>query len=86
MNTTVRIILVLYCVLFAYCCLWVPWHMVQGQDRIRAGYGWLWAGPSNAPVDSILTTPDGVIIALRVVALTTLASAAVVAAWRRTQS
>jgi hypothetical protein len=53
-----RIVVIVYCVLLAYCCLWIPWHLVQGQDNIRAGYGWLWRGPQNAPVDPLLTSPD----------------------------
>jgi hypothetical protein len=42
-----RIVLILYCLLLAYCYVWVPWRTpVRSRDRYeRAGYGWLWAGP-----------------------------------------
>lgn len=49
MNRAQRIVLVAYCLMLAYCCLWIPWH-VQRNSRfsntyIRSGYGWLWTGP-----------------------------------------
>lgn len=81
MNRMLRVVLVLYCLLFAYCCLWVPWHLVQAQDRVRAGYGWLWRGPVNPPVDAILTTPDLAIIALRIPALTAITAAVFLVGW-----
>ena len=51
MNRAQRLVLVLYCLLLAYCCLWIPWH-VQRSSRfattyVRSGYGWLWAGPKD---------------------------------------
>jgi len=76
MNRTQRIIVIVYCLLLAYCCLWVPWHLVQGPDHIRAGYGWLWIGPSNPPYYAFLTTPDLPIIALRFLATTVICGAA----------
>lgn len=50
MNRSQRIVTVLYCLIVAYCCLWVPWHIVtapatDGPAQVRVGYGWLWAGP-----------------------------------------
>jgi len=26
MNTRQRIVVILYCILFVYCCVWIPWH------------------------------------------------------------
>lgn len=46
MNRMQRIVAVLYCVSVAYCFVWIPWHFVQGEDRVRTGYGWVWAGPT----------------------------------------
>jgi hypothetical protein len=51
MNRTQHFVLVLYCLLLAYCCLWLPWH-VQRSSRfdtfyVRSGYGWLWTGPKK---------------------------------------
>jgi hypothetical protein len=75
-----RIILIVYCLLLAYCCIWVPWHVAQGQDYVRAGYGWLWSGPSNTEIEGILTAPDLPIIGLRLLAVTTISAAAWIAA------
>jgi hypothetical protein len=51
-NKSQRMIVVTYCLLLAYCCLWVPWHVKlrypQGASE-RAGYGWVWAGPYRSP-------------------------------------
>ncbi len=27
MNRAQRIVLILYCLLLAYCCAWIPWHV-----------------------------------------------------------
>jgi hypothetical protein len=53
MNKAQRIVLIVYCILWAYCCLWVPWRVpISTHNRYeRAGYGWLWAGPyRSAPI------------------------------------
>jgi hypothetical protein len=48
MNRAQRIVLVLYCLLLAYCCLWVPWRIpFRNSLPERVGYGWLWAGPAE---------------------------------------
>ncbi len=51
MNRAQRIVLVLYCLLLAYCCLWIPWHVQRGSrfvpTYVRSGYGWLWTGPKQ---------------------------------------
>lgn len=48
MKRSQRIVLVFYCLLIAYCCVWIPWHVPNRAATTyeRAGYGWLWAGPS----------------------------------------
>lgn len=47
MNKVQKIVLVAYCLLLAYCCLWIPWCISQRNFAcVRVGYGWLWAGPS----------------------------------------
>jgi hypothetical protein len=88
MNKTQRIIAVLYCLLVVYCCVWVPWHLIQspaseGFHQWRTGYGWLWNGPSGA-VDRgwLYSSPDLPIIGLRLLAVTALAGAAFMAATR----
>ena len=49
MNRVQRVVLVIYCLGLAYCCIWFPWCIKSsdryGTDRQRLGYGWLWAGP-----------------------------------------
>lgn len=46
-----RVILSLYCIAIAYCCLWVPWYQpappANARQWFRMGYGWLWVGPHN---------------------------------------
>jgi len=75
MNRAQRIVLILYCLLIVYCCLWVPWHVIEQTGiSARIGYGWLWIGPSvgYAPYAS----PDLAVIVLRLIAATALAGAA----------
>jgi len=84
-NKLQRIVLTFYCLLVVYCCVWVPWHVVQksgeGLPTFRAGYGWLWKGPPDlgAWATSAYATPDLSIIGLRLLAVTALAGAAFVA-------
>ncbi len=91
MNRPQRIVLIVYCVLVTYCCVWVPWHVVQGSasdgfQQFRTGYGWLWNGPSNFAEGraSIYATPDVPIIGLRLLAVTAVAGVAFcVGTWKQ---
>ena len=81
MNRPRQLVLVLFCLLIVYCCIWVPWHIVSGpandgpSSQVRVGYGWLWAGPRlSNPVlidsgEAQLTSPDLSIIGLRLLAV-----------------
>jgi hypothetical protein len=86
MNRASRIVLILYCGMILYCCLWVPWHLVQspateGFHEWRTGYGWLWSGPSSASGEGgAYSSPDLTIIALRLIAASTIAGAGYIAA------
>jgi hypothetical protein len=89
MNRAQRIVLILYCLLVVYCCVWVPWHLVQspatdGFHEWRTGYGLIWNGPSkfaDSPSGpSIYSTPNLPIIGLRLLAVTAIAGAGFVAA------
>lgn len=72
-----RVVLVLYCLFVAYCCVWVPWRVLfSAGDQYRAGYGLLWVGPAGDQIDPFATRPDFPIIALRVIAVTFIAGAA----------
>jgi hypothetical protein len=75
MTRAQRIVLIAYCLLAAYCCLWVPWqnpalHLSEGVIRPAsyAGYAWVWAPRTNI-------VPDVLRIALRLFAATALSAA-----------
>lgn len=70
MSKAQRIAVAVYCLLVAYCCLWVPWRVSFPEGaQYRAGYGLLWIGPLNAHLDPFATRPDFPIIALRIIAV-----------------
>ena len=91
MTRVTRFVLIAYCLLILYCCLWVPWHVVQspgaseGSYQFRTGYGWLWSGPnlSNESEAQTYSTPDFPIIGLRLLASSALAGVAMLAVTRR---
>jgi hypothetical protein len=81
--TAHRVIIALYCIFIAYCSLWLPWHrhisassdVWYADDYVRLGYGWLWAGPTDAGKQDVFSTPDLVLIGLRLVAISAVAGA-----------
>ncbi len=74
MNRSQRIVLIAYCLLVVYCCVWVPWATIMPLTqpiKQELGYDWVWSlGPSN------VGEPDVVSIVLRLVAATALCAAA----------
>lgn len=82
MSRTQRIVVIVYCLLLAYCCLWVPWRIADVQANpqyLRIGYGWLWAGPTSDSRfldQGVVGAPDLPLIALRIVAATAISGAA----------
>lgn len=85
MNRAQRVVLILYCLLLTYCCVWIPWRIQvhvpsewRGQSGYyRAGYGWSWVGPGDPlPLryDSSYAAPDMPLIQLRIVAVTSIAA------------
>jgi hypothetical protein len=79
MTRAQRIVVVVYLLVVAYCCTWVPWcvrwHIASDYSKPlmqRMGYGWLWAGPSNWSPYAI---PDYPLIAMRLFALTAICGA-----------
>jgi hypothetical protein len=42
MNRAERIVLIVYCLLVVYCCLWVPGHVVTPAGETQFGHPWLW--------------------------------------------
>jgi len=79
MTKAQRIVLIVYCVLFGCCCLWIPWHILGASQSMRVGYGWLWAGPLNPEKldigDSNYAAPDLPLIVLRLLAVTAISAA-----------
>jgi hypothetical protein len=79
MSRVQRIVLILYCILVVYCCLWIPWkYEAVNHAYIRLGYAWLWVGPASATVPNTTfpfpraggARPDMPLIALRLLAAT----------------
>jgi hypothetical protein len=92
MNRAQRIVLVLYFLTLAYCCLWIPWcaqvhlppdsSIYRFSGYTRAGYGWLWAGSSGYRYP-LQAGPDVALIQLRILAVTAIAVAAFLLAGMR---
>jgi len=57
MTRAQRIVLILYCLLLAYCCVWIPWKGTNDLGRQRMGYGWVWAGPQYPRPPAPLAVP-----------------------------
>jgi hypothetical protein len=78
MNRAQRVVLIVYCLLIVYCCVWIPWHAHVSTTAehwyaggsIRLGYGWVWAAPG------LYAVPDAGVILLRVIAASGLGAAA----------
>ena len=58
MGKNQRLVVAAYCLLLAYCCVWIPWSIPQRDSHERrVGYGWLWAGPRWAEPHEINVPP-----------------------------
>jgi len=79
MNRTQRVFLVIYCLLLAYCCIWVPWRetiTIGGQRKVDyVASSLVWAAPNTYQL-GYAAVPDMHLILLRIVALTAITSAA----------
>lgn len=59
MNKAQRIVLIAYCLLVVYCCVWVPWMVREQQAKLQQGYDWVWAvGCEPPPSGTAALTPD----------------------------
>jgi hypothetical protein len=77
MNKPQRVILAIYCLLLAYCCVWIPWRVTvtAGKRQLTdVVYSLVWVVPDLSAV------PDLKLIFLRIVALTAISAAAVITA------
>jgi hypothetical protein len=78
MSWAQRIIVVIYCLLLAYCCIWVPWRetVTTGGERKfdYVAYSLVWAAPNTYQL-GYAAVPDMHLILLRIVALTAITSA-----------
>jgi hypothetical protein len=83
MTRTQRIVIVLYCLLVVYCCLWIPLNAFEVVNpngttaSTSLAYGWLWTAQTPE-------LPGIHLVELRLLAATALAGAAFVLAgnWR----
>ncbi|SPE42600.1 hypothetical protein SBA7_1550003 [Candidatus Sulfotelmatobacter sp. SbA7] len=72
MTRAQRIVIVVYCLLVAYCCVWVPWHatsvlteenedLKQNEKSVKdtgLGYAWVWSRGGPPPVWEDPKTPQ----------------------------
>src|SRR5450755_705303 len=98
MTKSHRIVLVSYCLLLAYCCVWIPWCIPRHDSTCeRVGYGWLWAGPAikGDVFDQVFpdphpqwdrAIPDLELMALRILAASAVSGAAFLLAGMRKSS
>ena len=78
MNRVQRIIVVIYCLLLAYCCVWIPWRetiTIGGQRKFDdVVYSLVWDAPNTYQLGHA-AVPDMHLIVLRIVALTAITGA-----------
>jgi len=75
MNRVQRVVLVVYCFVLVYCCVWVPWYFQETSGWVRFGYGWIWSPPlgsGSASDEAAGLEPNLPIIGLRLLAATAL--------------
>jgi hypothetical protein len=73
MNKAQRIILVIYFILLAYCCIWIPWRVMVGaspRQFTHVVYCLIWAVPNIGYVPGFNAVLEKNVILLRIVALT----------------
>jgi hypothetical protein len=71
------IILIAYCLLFTYCCVWIPWQATFGAGQYsvqRVIYSFVWAPPATGIYRATAAPPIALIV-LRVISLTALFAA-----------
>ena len=90
MKPAPRIMLVIYCLLFTYCCVWIPWRVTTswGSEPVRhlatVEYSLIWVAPGRDYGRHLVAAiPDIPLITLRILALTALAVGTFVALPRR---
>ena len=68
MNHSQRLVLILYCLAVALCCVRVPWRVTSaGTESVEIGYHWLWATDMGGP--------DFLSIGIHILAVTAIAGA-----------
>ena len=73
MNIIQRAVLALYCIVLAYCCVWIPWRVTTlgRHNLIEIEYSFVWRAPSGYNG----VEPDVQLILLRIGAATAVAGA-----------
>jgi hypothetical protein len=78
MNRAQRVVLAIYCLLLAYCCIWIPWRLTCGSAGDTAQYviySLLWVAPQECGrVHSV--APHLPMVVLRIAAVTAICVAA----------
>ena len=78
MTNPQKIVLVVYFLLLAGCCFYVPWvATIEGIQNAPVGYSWIWAQPLTPAVPALR------VIAVTIMAVTALSGAAFVLAGLR---
>jgi hypothetical protein len=81
-----RIVVAIYFLSLAYCCLWIPWrveiaHSYTSSVRFwEVVYGWLWKEPAVVYYSPLNYMPDLPLIFLRCATVTAIALAVFVLA------
>lgn len=78
MNLAQRIVVAIYCLLLAYCCVWIFWHVTFGVGQRKftdVVYSLVWAAPSVGYDPGYAAAPEIGLVFLKVVALTAVSGA-----------
>ncbi len=75
MNRAQRVILAIYCILLAYCCIWIPWRVTFGSGQMtEVIYSLVWAAPKVGYERGFKAVPEMNLILLRIVGLTVISA------------
>jgi hypothetical protein len=78
MNLAQRIVVAIYCLLLAYCCVWIPWRTTTASRErrvVEVVYSIVWAAPTCDCKFDNGVSPEMHLILLRVVAITAITGA-----------
>jgi hypothetical protein len=73
-----QIVVLIYCLLLAYCCVWIPWRLTFGIGERKStdvAYSLVWAAPNFGYAPGYSAVPDMRLVLLRIIAVTATAAA-----------